>query len=139
MTNRVLLIDDDEITHIIGNRLLKITSFATQTISLYNGKEGLDYFQKLENKDEVDKDLVPEVIFLDINMPYMNGWDFLDEFIKCYSNKFPSIIIFMLSSSVDPEDIAKSKRYPFVKDYVVKPLTKDSIENLKNLYLADKF
>jgi len=132
MPEKVLLIDDDEITHIISKRIFKVTSFAQETVLLSNGKEGIEYFENLVKSQ--GETIAPEVIFLDINMPYMNGWDFLEDFTKHYLQYFPSIIIFMLSSSVDPDDIAKSKKHPIVKDYIVKPLTKEGIEKLKIEY-----
>lgn len=134
MPDKVLLIDDDEITHIIGNRIFKITSFAKEIVLLSNGKEGIEYFENLVKNSETNPEISPDVIFLDINMPFMNGWDFLEDFTKSYHQYFPSLIIFMLSSSVDPEDIAKSKKYPIVKDYIIKPLTKECIEKIKQDY-----
>ncbi|MDQ3394110.1 MAG: response regulator [Bacteroidota bacterium] len=130
MPEKVLLVDDDEITHIIGKRVFKVTSFANEILTLTNGKEAIDYFDFLVNGNKDKKESAPDVVFLDINMPLMSGWDFLEDFTKLYYSHFPSINIFMLSSSVDPEDIERSKNYSSVKDYIVKPLTKETIEHV---------
>lgn len=130
MQKKVLLVDDDEVSHIIGNRLMKITSYAKEIVALENGKEAITYFHKLVKMNEPEK-IAPDVIFLDINMPLMNGWDFLEDYTRLYYPQFPFIKIYILSSSMDPEDIVKSKNYPMVKDYFVKPLTKENLEKLQ--------
>ncbi len=130
MTKKVLLVDDDEITHIIGTRLMQVTCFAKEIVTISNGKEAIDYFANLVN---FKKEEAPEIIFLDINMPVMNGWDFLENFMNLFYHHFPMIKIFMLSSSVNQEDITRAKKYPPVKDYIIKPLTKESLEKLLSI------
>ncbi|MGN6617260.1 MAG: response regulator [Ilyomonas sp.] len=119
--NRVLLIEDDPITLLVCERIIKLTDFADEVISTKNGQEGLDYIN-----DSVNNSIpLPEIIFLDINMPVINGWEFLDSFGEMI-NKLPALPrIYILSSTVDPEDERKGISYPYVNQFVSKPLTKE--------------
>nr|WP_321222116.1 response regulator [uncultured Psychroserpens sp.] len=71
---------------------------------------------------------LPDIILLDINMPIMDGWQFLDEFVKIESHKL--ITIYIVSSSIDPQDIKRAKKYQNISNYIVKPIT---IKKLKTI------
>jgi CheY-like chemotaxis protein len=91
-----------------------------------NGLDGINYLKGLlENQDEM-----PDVIFLDINMPVMNGWEFLDEYQHFKDRINKEISIYMLSSSVYNDDIKKAETYSDVKKFISKPLTIDKLEKL---------
>jgi CheY-like chemotaxis protein len=122
----VLIVDDDEINNFIAAKLIKKVNNNSSVQTSLNGLEGINYIKSLLN----DQDKMPDVIFLDINMPIMNGWEFLDEFenIKTLVNKETSI--YMLSSSVYNDDIKKSETYSSVKKFISKPLTLEKLENL---------
>jgi CheY-like chemotaxis protein len=122
MLEKVLLIDDDEISLLLCEMVLEQTAFAKQVIKLSDGKQGIDFYERqAQNLDATEA--VPELIFLDLNMPIMNGWDFLEEFSAKYQAQFPKTRVAILSSSIDPHDVAKSKEYSFVIDFLNKPLT----------------
>ncbi len=126
-TLNILIIDDDEINNFIAAKLIDKIQPQAKVSTCLNGQEGLDYIQsKLDNKEEL-----PDIIFLDINMPVMNGWEFLDEYDKIKNRISKNITINMLSSSVYNDDIAKSKSFPTVNKFISKPLT---IEKIQNLY-----
>jgi CheY-like chemotaxis protein len=78
----------------------------------------------------VAANILPEVIFLDIDMPLMDGFQFLDEFEKLGSNTKEKCKIVMLTSSINPQDVNKSKNYLYVKKYINKPLSQENLENL---------
>ena len=118
---KILLIEDDPITILVCDRILKMTGFGETIVSKINGQEAIDY---LHNLIELNEPL-PEVIFLDINMPVKDGWQFLEEFKLMAPNIGKKIVIFMVSSSVDEYDIKKSKEYEVVTDYIIKPINKD--------------
>ncbi|HEX8461316.1 MAG TPA: response regulator [Segetibacter sp.] len=121
----VLLVEDDPITIMVCDRIIKMTSFAEKVTSCENGKIAIDYLISIK-----DSDLVPTIIFLDINMPVMNGWDFLEEFEKVQSD-FPKLPrIYLLSSTVDPEDYKKAKNFPLVHDFISKPLSREALETI---------
>ncbi|MCW3109575.1 MAG: two-component response regulator [Segetibacter sp.] len=121
----VLLVEDDPITIMVCDRIIKMTSFAEKVKSCENGKIGIDYLSGLNENTPI-----PAIIFLDINMPVMNGWDFLEEFDKIKS-RFKSLPrIYLLSSTVDPEDYKKAKNFSLVQDFISKPLSKEALQNI---------
>src|SRR3954468_12518166 len=121
----VLLVEDDPITIMVCDRIIKMTSFAEKVKSCENGKIAMDYLSGL-----ADNEPSPTIIFLDINMPVMNGWDFLEEFDKI-KGRFSSLPrIYLLSSTVDPEDYKRAKNFNLVEDFISKPLSKEFLQNI---------
>lgn len=132
MLNKVLCIDDDPITLMLCKKVIIKSEFSKTIDSVKNGKEAVEYFKKiLEYKNNDNEISIPDYTLLDLNMPVMNGWEFLD---LISANEFSSlhsqIKIIILSSSIDPKDIERSKKYPIVIKFLSKPITQ---ENLKNL------
>ena len=123
----VLLVEDDPITILVCDRIITMSAFADKVISCENGKYAIDYLNELLVKGEN----IPEIIFLDINMPVMNGWDFLEELehIKSSFSSLPRIYI--LSSTVDPEDYKRAKSFNAVVDFISKPLSKEFLEQIQ--------
>ena len=121
----VLLVEDDPITIMVCDRIIKMTSFAENVKSCENGKVAIDYLNSLSEDSPQ-----PDIIFLDINMPVMNGWDFLEELAKVKSRFKTLPRIYLLSSTVDPEDYKKAKNYSLVEDFISKPLSKEALQNI---------
>lgn len=128
MVQRLLCVDDDKITLTLINLVVRKTSFADEIITRMNGKEALDFYSDLSNSATAEN--YPELIFLDLNMPCMNGWDFLDEFIKNFYARFNKTKVVILSSSTAPSEKAKAAKYPMIIDYLSKPLTVNSLKTL---------
>lgn len=119
--NLTYIIDDDPIFIFAAKRVLKSSNLCDNFAVYNNGLEALNSIKPCVSSD----DELPDVIFLDINMPIMDGWQFLDEFIKLKFNKL--ITVYIVSSSVDPADIKKSKSYSVIDDFLVKPLKKTTL------------
>src|SRR5215217_6536615 len=123
MIKKILCVDDDPITLMLYKMVIAKASLSETVIAAKNGQEALEYYDNLKSEQEED---FPELIFLDLNMPVMGGWEFLDNFIEpTYSpfNKKTKIIV--LSSTIDPQDIEKVKNYPIIIDFISKPVTKE--------------
>lgn len=121
----VLLVEDDPITIMVCERIIKMTLFAERVTSCQNGKIALDYLLSIK-----ENGAVPKIVFLDINMPVMNGWDFLSELDKVKSDFKEVPCIYLLSSTVDPEDYRKAKDFLLVKDFISKPLSKEALDKI---------
>ena len=127
----VFLIDDDNIYQFTARKILESTGLAKHIQSFYNGREAITYFKDDSN---LISETFPDVIFLDINMPVMNGWEFLEEYQELYGNFPKPVVVYVVSSSIDSYDMKKSREYKGVSDYIVKPVTRikyqELIENL---------
>jgi CheY-like chemotaxis protein len=128
MLERILLIDDDLITLMLCKMVISKTSFSNEIATSKNGEDALKYFDTLKSTHSIN---IPQLIFLDLNMPVMNGWEFLDSFNTEEYSEFHQIKIVILSSTIDPADLERSKKYPMVVDFLSKPITKDMLDYLK--------
>ena len=122
----VLLVEDDPITIMVCDRIIKMSAFAENVTSCENGKKAIDFL----NNQTAASSYIPDIIFLDINMPVMNGWDFLEEFEKIHHTYKATPRVYILSSTVDPEDYKKAKSYSSVEDFISKPLSKEFLDKI---------
>lgn len=126
----VYVVDDDPLYTFSMNKVLKLTDFCHEAKFFKNGQEALDeLIPSLTGEGKI-----PDVIFLDISMPLMNGWQFLDNLAQYPLNE--EIKIFIVSSSIDPYDTGKSSSYAIVTDYIYKPITIEKMKELKVKLLA---
>ncbi len=130
--NTVLLIDDDETINYLHNRLLEKNSFTEKVTISINGMEGLDMFKQLDHQLGADE---MAIVFLDLNMPVMNGWEFLDNLSKLKDAIKINYKIYILSSTINPDDKKKAKENALVTGFLTKPLTKEHLELLKSEHL----
>src|SRR5882757_8245122 len=129
--HNVMLIDDNEIDNLINQKMIEASDIC-ENIFVHSGAKGaIEFLKNIEKLAKGPLDLyLPEVIFLDIDMPLMDGFQFLDEFEKLGMSTKKKCKIVMLTSSINPQDFSRSKKYVNVKLYLNKPLTHDSIANL---------
>ncbi|HYF29604.1 MAG TPA: response regulator [Chitinophagaceae bacterium] len=126
--NCVLLVDDDEPTNFLSRMLLEEANCTEHIEVAHSGIEALDYLESSETTDE-DHDIYvrPDLIFLDINMPAMNGWEFLEEYKNLEKDKKGKIVVVMLTTSLNPDDSARAKGIPDISDFESKPLTSEKL------------
>ncbi|HTD99224.1 MAG TPA: response regulator [Mucilaginibacter sp.] len=126
--NKLVIIDDDPIDHFLMQHILQDNSFFDSTTYTMDGALLLDYIE--ENKSNIDA--LPDVIFLDLNMPRFSGWDFLDRFQGLYAQLEKNIKVYILTSSIRPVDKERSAQYPFIKSYINKPLDENIINQINS-------
>jgi CheY-like chemotaxis protein len=133
MYKKILCVDDDPITLMLSKKVLQKIEFSEIIDSVQNGEDALNYLSNCKVALDNDQNFIlPEFIFLDLNMPIMGGWEFLDEIMENkYGEYFPDLKVIVLSSTIDPKDIEKSKSYPMVLDFLSKPICRELLEGLK--------
>ncbi|MDX1904325.1 MAG: response regulator [Thermonemataceae bacterium] len=112
------VIDDDKINNLVCESVIRKADLNGKVMSFLRAEDALKYINNTSNQQ-------PDVIFLDINMPGMDGWEFLEKYLQMPQGKAH---IFMLSSSINQGDFEKAKRYPRVLDYIVKPFSKEKLQ-----------
>jgi response regulator RpfG family c-di-GMP phosphodiesterase len=125
----VMLVDDNDTDNFISKRIIEITKFSSNVIVKNSGKSALDYL--VENKESPDS--IPDIIFLDINMPIVDGFVFLYEYEKFSNSVKDKCRVIILSSSDNKRDIDKIINNDFVIKFVTKPLTEKTLEEIKEL------
>lgn len=129
MNLEVIIIDDDKVLRKVLEKIIQICGLAQEPLQFENGAEALTYFES-KDFDPNKKSLV----FLDINMPLMDGWEFLEATRK--KGLLDNTELFLLTSSIDVLDHERGKKHPFVIDVLVKPLTIEKLKTLKLLNLS---
>jgi len=132
MLQKVICIDDDPIALLLSKLVISKAHFASEIITLNNGQEGVFYLEKKEVLLDYQNSNEPLLLFLDLNMPIMDGWEFLEQFSSKLYTTYKDTKIILLSSSIDPSDFQKSKQFEMVVDFFPKPLT---IEILSHILL----
>ena len=125
----VMLVDDNDTDNFISKRIIEITQFSDNVIVKNSGKSALDYLaENIETPDAI-----PDIIFLDINMPIVDGFVFLYEYEKFSNLVKDKCRVIILSSSDNKRDIDKIVNNDFVIKFVTKPLTEKTLEETKEL------
>jgi len=124
--SRLVLIDDEQIFHKIVQITLQRTESSHQATYCMDAELILDYLEERGTVSEV----LPDYIFVDLYMPRFDGWSFLDRFRSIYPSLNKAITIYIVSSSIDPRDIERSKSYPFVTRFISKPIMKEIFEQI---------
>lgn len=120
------IIDDDPIFVFGAKKIMQYANFCSAYMIFHNGEEALINLKSVIKAGE----RLPDIILLDLNMPIMDGWEFLDEFTKIKTSK--KITIYIITSSVDPADVERSKEYESVNNYIVKPITLEALQEILN-------
>jgi CheY-like chemotaxis protein len=128
----LLLVDDDPTTNFFNRHLIGKMGIFDQIHVAENGRIALDRIAELRKKGES-----PDMILLDINMPIMNGFEFLDQYEKLNDGTKSSIVICMLTTSLAKEDLEASKQYDILSDYIDKPLYEAKMRELIMKYFRE--
>jgi CheY-like chemotaxis protein len=133
LLNCVMLIDDDEPTNYLNRVVLEEAKLCRYIHVAQSAVEALNYLSQTSASGDFDWPL-PELIFLDINMPAIDGWKFLEKYRQLPDSKKAKVIIMMLTTSLNPEDEIRAGEYPEVSGFYHKPLTVDDLLNIRALF-----
>ncbi len=126
----VMLIDDSEIDNLINQKMIEASVVAEHIYLHSSAKSAIEFLRNMQGLDLAEK-VLPDVIFLDIDMPLMDGFQFLDEFDKLNSMVKKKCRIVVLTSSINPQDVVRCKKYDSVKQFKNKPLSTEDIIKLE--------
>lgn len=121
--NTFCIVDDDDLYQFTTTLLLKNTDLVNKIIVFSDGLKAINFL-----KDEMGNiENIPDILFLDINMPVMDGWEFLEEYLLIKHMMPKTVVIYMVSSSVDDRDVLKAKSISALSGYLIKPISSENI------------
>lgn len=127
MYKKVLIIDDSEFDRFVAQRIITLGRFSEQVVTADSARQGIEYLLLTSSNGPAQ---LPAIIFLDIDMEGMNGFDFLDQFATMPKPITTACRIVMLTSSIAPEDMKQAYKSKFVVGYIHKPLDRDKLNNI---------
>lgn len=124
--NKLAIVDDDEAFVFLTKEIVSDTNMV-KTINVFrNGQEALNFIETHKsNKEEL-----PEIMLLDLSMPVMDGWEFLEEYARVIPSLAKQILIYICTSSISPDDVYRAKTVSSVSDFIVKPVTQDKLVSM---------
>jgi len=121
--NTVCIVDDDDIFQLTASHMLKKTDLVNKIIVFSNGLKAINFLKAEMGSQEN----IPDILFLDINMPVMDGWEFLEEYLHIRPMLPKTVVIYMVSSSVDKRDVLRAKNISALSGYLIKPISSKNI------------
>lgn len=131
--NLACIVDDDNTYIYSVSRVLKSSEVFKNYVVFSNGFEAMEYFKTVVK----DAEKIPDILFLDINMPFMDGWHFLEEFAELKPQLAKIVTIYMVSSSVLQQDMNRAKDLSDVTGYIVKPINVEQFEKIFKFFEID--
>jgi CheY-like chemotaxis protein len=122
----IFIIDDDKLFIFLTRKTIELTNYVTTISEFGDGLVAINHLRQISDRAE----LLPDIIFLDLSMPVMDGWEFLEEYSSHASYFKKKIKLYIFSSSISPHDIERAKNFSVVADFIIKPLVKEKIIEL---------
>ncbi|HEY9047996.1 MAG TPA: response regulator [Ohtaekwangia sp.] len=122
----IALVDDDKVFQLTASRTIKAAQLTDKILQFENGEDALVFLKNHAS----DSETLPDYIFLDINMPYVDGWMFLEDYSLFKTKLSKPIEIYMVSSSIDPRDVDRARNNENVRQYIIKPVTREKFIEL---------
>ncbi len=127
-SNRVCIIDDDRIYRFTIDRYLKMHELSDQIIEFSDAEDALNFLES----NRKNRTILPDIIFLDVNMPIIDGWKFMLKYQQFSKELSKPIRIYMFSSSIDTRDKDRANDFPEISDFIVKPISEQKLKELFN-------
>lgn len=131
--NSILLVDDDKDCNFFHQRLFNTMDCAEKVFIVNDGQEAIDFLKSTENGKHPN----PDIIFLDINMPRLNGWEFMELYEKLSDKEKAKVVLIMLTTSLNPNDIVRAEKHKGINGYRNKYLDKETVDKIMNEYFLD--
>jgi CheY-like chemotaxis protein len=125
---KIFLIDDDPVFVYLTKKIIGMTQYPCEITEFADGELAIVYLNTFREKTES----LPDIIFLDLSMPVMDGWEFLNQYAEIRPGIRKEISLFIVSSSISPQEVERSKTFREVSDFLVKPLGKVKIAEIIN-------
>jgi CheY-like chemotaxis protein len=122
------IIDDDKIYQFMLHKIIDDHKLAERVVPFFDGEEAIQYLKE----NYANSENIPDILFLDVNMPVMDGWQFMKEYAGIKANINKKIVIFLLSSSINPIDIERARKISDVSTYLVKPIKLQEVREIFN-------
>ena len=123
---QITIIDDNKIFVFLTSKLIENTNLVNEISCFENGLDAINFIKENATKEEN----LPEIILLDLSMPIMDGWQFLDLYVKAAPSLAKKITLYIVSSSISPDDVNRAKSIDEVSDYIVKPITQEKLTKI---------
>jgi len=131
-----MVVNDNELLLMIAKKVIAISQFAQETVTATDGLQALAYFDNLLEQNGHQAMDAPEFMFLDLHMPSMDGWEFLEIFTQKYQSYFPDLKIAILSASVDMTDMLMLVKYPIVVDFINTAIDETVLNNIQTKFFG---
>lgn len=128
--NKMYIVDDDPVSQFVTEKLLEYVRNDMCLKIFPDGQEAISYLRQ----HALEKEALPEIILLDLNMPFLDGWAFLDEYKAIKDSFGKKVLIYILSSSNDSRDMERAANYDFVAGYIVKPPNAELFQQIIDQY-----
>ena len=130
----ILLIDDSHSDNFIHERRIRNMGITKRITTKFNGREAIDYLDTPTGNDGYP---APDLIFLDINMPVMDGWEFLEAYEQLLEEKKARIVLAMLTTSTATQDKERAEKFHQLSKFITKPLTERDLRDILNEHFPE--
>jgi CheY-like chemotaxis protein len=134
MIKKFTLIDDDEIFVLLTSKFIEGTGLVEHIQTFDNGLDAIEFFSK--NWQTASE--IPEIMLVDLSMPILDGWQFIEEFAAIKKNINKRIDIYVCTSSISPNDVERAKNISDIVDFLIKPISKEKLAEIATVYLENK-
>lgn len=124
----IFLVDDDPLFVFLTRMIISSTGTTSEISEFRDGQMAIDFL----NNNADSPELLPDIIFLDLSMPVMDGWEFLKEYVLLQPRLKKRVTLYIVSSSISPHEVERAKTFRVVSDFLIKPLEEGKVAEIIN-------